>query len=69
MQNIDKILDECPFLKEIIEYKIVDGVNKVKIEKDREIDELKETIKDLTEALLIGGNSNVQNTYRVMDRE
>ena len=59
MKYTDKVLEECPFLKEIIENKIQQEVDNVKIEKDREIEELKENIKNLTAVLLIGGDYNV----------
>ncbi|WP_160169953.1 hypothetical protein [Clostridium hydrogeniformans] len=55
MDSFDVIMENCPFLKRVIENKIAEEVGK----KDEEIEELKETVKNLTETLLIGGISNV----------
>lgn len=52
----EKIMENCPFMKGIIEGKINEEVGKVEAEKNKEIADLKTTIEGLTATILMGGN-------------
>ncbi|BAO04873.1 uncharacterized protein CBO05P1_154 [Clostridium botulinum B str. Osaka05] len=51
MNTFDEIMKYCPYLKEIIEGKITEEVQA----RDTKIEELENTIKDLTSTILMGG--------------
>ena len=55
MNTFDEIMKYCPFLKEIIENKITEEVEKAKEEKDLEITKLKQAIDNLSVSVLMGG--------------
>lgn len=55
MNIFDEIMKYCPFLKETIENKITEEVEKAKAEKEGKIKELQATLEDLTSSILMGG--------------
>lgn len=55
ISTFDTIMQYCPYLKETIENKISEEIEKATEEKDKEIQELKTTIDGLTASMLMGG--------------
>ena len=59
MNIFDEIMKYCPFLKETIENKITEEVEKAKAEKEEKIKELQKTIDGISISVLMGGFENV----------